>query len=524
MCHSKLKKSKKKGGYNIDDDNVNNRINTQNITPAIDIDGYLIWKHINIGTIVITPNNGCIWEIVNYTVNTSVEGIQYNTFTLKCIIGCIVNTEIITTSYDFRVLVVFKQNEKSYNLGLITGYNHSEISFNVTTKDDDNNIYNWSFNNTETVKSNIIGVIKSDDLINNLVMQDGLSELHRKYLAMKDMKAGKELINLRTIYNNNFQSSNISSYADIAKQKGLGINFGRPLFIGSLGAIGNQSAFGPPQSTAFSPPSAAFGSPSAAFGSPSAAFGSPSAAFGSPRAAFGSPSAAFGSPRAAFAPDNDVKMANMILNIYLELLANEAIYDAILSDNKAGNITKRNIIIETLKENLKFKANSNKILTKEYYNTKVSDISRLSKILFYLFDITDINEAIEKIIHLEDTIIPALDDLRKKGGFILFLTVKRVYELDDNIYKSDDFFDGYNMLNRLFLSLKKLNESRPRGSPPLRFGPGGGGLPVYKNIGNKEILGKNRIIFKTAGSNKEYIKNKGMFIPVSEYKKQQKHK
>ena len=496
MCHSKLKKSKKKGGYNIDDDNVNNRINTQNITPAIDIDGYLIWKHINIGTIVITPNNGCIWEIVNYTVNTSVEGIQYNTFTLKCIIGCIVNTEIITTSYDFRVLVVFKQEEKSYNLGLITGYNHSEISFNVTTKDDKNNIYNWSFNNTETVESNIIGVIKSDDLINNLVMQDGLSELHRKYLAMKDMKAGKELINLRTIYNNNFQSSNISSYADIAKQKGLGINFGRPLFIGSLGAIGNQSAFGPPQSTAFSPPSAAFGSPSAAFGS----------------------------PRAAFAPDNDVKMANMILNIYLELLANEAIYDAILSDNKAGNITKRNIIIETLKENLKFKANSNKILTKEYYNTKVSDISRLSKILFYLFDITDINEAIEKIIHLEDTIIPALDDLRKKGGFILFLTVKRVYELDDNIYKSDDFFDGYNMLNRLFLSLKKLNESRPRGSPPLRFGPGGGGLPVYKNIGNKEILGKNRIIFKTAGSNKEYIKNKGMFIPVSEYKKQQKHK
>ncbi len=496
MCHSKLKKSKKKGGYNIDDDNVNNRINTQNITPAIDIDGYLIWKHINIGTIVITPNNGCIWEIVNYTVNTSVEGIQYNTFTLKCIIGCIVNTEIITTSYDFRVLVVFKQEEKSYNLGLITGYNHSEISFNVTTKDDKNNIYNWSFNNTETVESNIIGVIKSDDLINNLVMQNGLSELHTKYLAMKDMNAGKELINLRTIYNNNFQSSNISSYADIAKQKGLGINFGRPLFIGSLGAIGNQSAFGPPQSTAFSPPSAAFGSPSAAFGS----------------------------PRAAFAPDNDVKMANMILNIYLELLANEAIYDAILSDNKAGNITKRNIIIETLKENLKFKANSNKILTKEYYNTKVSDISRLSKILFYLFDITDINEAIEKIIHLEDTIIPALDDLRKKGGFILFLTVKRVYELDDNIYKSDDFFDGYNMLNRLFLSLKKLNESRPRGSPPLRFGPEGGGLPLYKNIGNKEILGKNRIIFKTAGSNKEYIKNKGMFIPVSEYKKQQKHK
>jgi hypothetical protein len=152
------------------------------------------------------------------------------------------------------------------------------------------------------------------------------------------------------------------------------------------------------------------------------------------------------------------------------------------------------------------------------------DRSRLLNILFYLFDITDItdiniNEAIKKIIHLKDTIIPALDEVFKRG-FILFLTVKRVYKLDDKIYKSKDFFDGYHMLNGLFLLLRKLNISRPT----LKFGPEGGGLPVYKNIGNKEILGKNRIIFKTAGSNKEYVKNKGMFIPVSEYKKQQKHK
>ena len=216
--------------------------------------------------------------------------------------------------------------------------------------------------------------------------------------------------------------------------------------------------------------------------------------------------------------------------MYLELLANEELYSGILSKNTA-DILKRNNIIKTLNNNLRIKilANNNKILTKEDYNIQKFDKQSLLNILFYLFDITDItdiniNEAIKKIIHLENTIIPALDKL-KTGGFILFLTVKRVYNLGDKIYKSKDFFDGYDMLNGLFLLLRKLNQSSPTLSrPTLRFGPEGGGSPIYKNIGNKEILGKNRIIFKTAGSNKEYVKNKGMFIPVSEYKKQQKHK
>jgi exopolysaccharide biosynthesis predicted pyruvyltransferase EpsI len=45
-----------------------------------------------------------------------------------------------------------------------------------------------------------------------------------------------------------------------------------------------------------------------------------------------------------------------------------------------------------------------------------------------------------------------------------------------------------------------------------------GGLPVYKNIGNKEILGKNRIIFKKACSNKEYIKTKGYLFQYQSIK------
>jgi hypothetical protein len=491
MCHSKLKKSKKKGGYNIDDDNFNNRIKTQNITPDIDMDGYLIWKHINIGTIVITPDNGCIWKIVNYTVNTSVEGTQYYLFTLKCIIGCIVNAEIITTSYDFRVLVVFQQKEKSYNLGLITGYNHGEISFNVTTKDDENNIYNWSFNNTETVKSNIIGVIKSDDLINNLVMQDGLSELHRKYLAMKDMKAGKELINLRTIYNNNFQSSNISSYADIAKQRGLGINFGLPLFIGSLGAIGNQSAFGT-QSTAFGTQSTAFGNPNATMDHGS---------------------------------NNSLDMANMILNIYLELLTNYSTYE---------HLQVNDIIIKLQNT----KPPPKKILTDDHYkiagfvdlkNKKQTDINldmrkqdSLNEILLILFDTNNLQILKSKINYIENIIKKNLDT--EKRELILLSSIKKIYKLQQMKYTTSEFFDGQAMLDKLLFLLQYFVLKSETPTPVLRFGPEGGGSLIYKNIGNKEILGKNRIIFKTVGSNKEYIKNIGMFIPVSEYKKQQKHK
>lgn len=45
---------------------------------------------------------------------------------------------------------------------------------------------------------------------------------------------------------------------------------------------------------------------------------------------------------------------------------------------------------------------------------------------------------------------------------------------------------------------------------------------VYTKVGKKEVLGKDRVIYKMKGSNKEYLKTKGMYIPVSEYKKLKK--
>ena len=48
---------------------------------------------------------------------------------------------------------------------------------------------------------------------------------------------------------------------------------------------------------------------------------------------------------------------------------------------------------------------------------------------------------------------------------------------------------------------------------------GGSSTTMYKNVGKKEILGTTRIIYKMKGSNKEYVKDKGVFIQVTEYKK-----
>ena len=46
----------------------------------------------------------------------------------------------------------------------------------------------------------------------------------------------------------------------------------------------------------------------------------------------------------------------------------------------------------------------------------------------------------------------------------------------------------------------------------------GGNISLYKKVYSKNILGKKRVIYKARGSNKEYIKRKGAYISVKEYK------
>jgi hypothetical protein len=49
-----------------------------------------------------------------------------------------------------------------------------------------------------------------------------------------------------------------------------------------------------------------------------------------------------------------------------------------------------------------------------------------------------------------------------------------------------------------------------------------GGASQYVKAGKKEILGKSRVIYKKKGSKKEYVKSKGKFIKVSDYKNMKK--
>jgi len=47
----------------------------------------------------------------------------------------------------------------------------------------------------------------------------------------------------------------------------------------------------------------------------------------------------------------------------------------------------------------------------------------------------------------------------------------------------------------------------------------GGKISLYKKVYKKEILGESRVIYKISGSNKEYVKNKGLYVLATEYKK-----
>jgi hypothetical protein len=476
------------------------------------------------------PNDGTIWVII-HSFSENIDGIKYNYFTLQNINN---NVKITAVSYNFRVLVVFKYTDTAYKIGLITGYNNN--SWHITSLDDNDKIFEKVISITDSKKTDIIRVIKRDEY-NNVVVNVALSQLQTKLPAIISYKRNKKtLINLRKANNNTFELSDISSYADYATKYNLQSNFGLPQSVAfgrPSSAFGRQIvAFGS-QSSAFGPQSNAFGHQSSAF----SAFGPQSNAFGPQSNAFGHQSSAFSPQSDAFSPqsavmvvksDKSLNMANYILNIYLELSVKYAIYESLDQETTIINLKKSGTNGTLL----------NKILTRDDYDKAsfvnlrkkemVQNIAEtlethLKNILFKLFGTDDVNKAKKQIDFIYGTLHKYEQyDMRK---VIIFQSIKNIYgikkEEEDN-YTSEDYFDGMKMFNKLLFLLKNFTDISESRAPALTFGVPGGGSPVYKNIGNKEILGKNRIIFKTAGSNKEYVKNKGIFISVSEYKKQQK--
>jgi hypothetical protein len=69
------------------------------------------------------------------------------------------------------------------------------------------------------------------------------------------------------------------------------------------------------------------------------------------------------------------------------------------------------------------------------------------------------------------------------------------------------------------LEAKEAEKEYERLNGPTKFGGGQRGKTKIKKTTKKEILGKERCIYKKSGDRKEYLKYKGGLITVSEYKK-----
>lgn len=114
---------------------------------------------------------------------------------------------------------------------------------------------------------------------------------------------------------------------------------------------------------------------------------------------------------------------------------------------------------------------------------------------------------------------------------ILTTSVPRQYQTTpvaymQNQYGVPDGPDTYNITHRIHGVQQPYpyanHEISPSDGPIHDTGwelNGGRRASAYKEVGKKEILGKIRVIYKMKGSNKEYVKSKGVFIPAVEYKK-----
>ena len=97
---------------------------------------------------------------------------------------------------------------------------------------------------------------------------------------------------------------------------------------------------------------------------------------------------------------------------------------------------------------------------------------------------------------------------------------EHVYTGDiDDLYRTLDSVD-----NSLYTTPKQLINGYDETIQATKSIGGKYSKNVYKKVGKKDVLGKDRVIYKMKGSNKEYLKTKGMYIPVSEYKKLKKIK
>ena len=497
MKKEKKDKKKIKGGFSLFS-------STDFYPSAITLNGlrYLSWKNIPIGTLVIlTVGNQEICRVVSGPLSNSDPrfGPIYVLIDIKT------GQEGTFISYDFRVLVVmsgatiFNTNNRIDNeffYGIISGISESE---------DTRNLYITGINNTNHLIFNTYNKTDINDNNVQIMTINDISEAYKLtgiYLdnfidSIKGHIHEDKILNLKITRNGIWELSNLLNSSHIPtgtpyvfdESSGGPQNdpFGGPYafknarFGASRGTSPTQPfgasegpSFGGPQNDPFGGPyafkNARFGaSEGPFFGGPTpppfGASGGPS--FGGPTPPpFGASDSHYGQAKSKNPSNYPEEAANIIIkHFYTDAKYLTAANFASIRENsiKDYSIIKNKLMGNEPFEDKDFKKNFNKAIIK-IHPDKI-DIEKLMNI---------INEENKKNITRE----------------ILF--------------------EGANIARNVLTELQ---------NPKIVTG---GKTSLYKKVYKKEILGKNRVIYKISGSNKEYIKNKGQYVLATEYKKSKK--
>ena len=415
---------------------------------------YLAWHTIPVGTLVLRTANIYVNDIcVVVKQNNDWEG--FNNYGPEYTILDFRHNEMSVTSYDFRVLVIMKNDiknsNKDFQIGMISGiYINNIKTFHVMILDE-NSVKYRLYNNNDIKELNDIAYISSDDIENiykegyTQTLKDILVEFLHNVIAHPLKNVLLSLYRRDDDIYNEWILTNIQNTQDMQEVYNSG-NYMPPPF-------GTDSRQGPS-----SPP----------FGSYSRQ--GPS----SPRGSKGSRNSRHTTPpppgpqRSSPSPpqnEDDIKYtyANILIKIYFINASDLSKEDfETLFDKKQGEDKIEDILIKIAGENYisTFKKKFRKAIL-ELHPDKIN------------INIEKIKEKIKKNI-IGDVITETL-------------------------------------INSAATVVNMLNIIKDKGQS-------GGKISLYKKVYIKKILGKNRAIYKIGGSNKEYVKRKGVYISVIEYK------
>lgn len=153
-----------------------------------------------------------------------------------------------------------------------------------------------------------------------------------------------------------------------------------------------------------------------------------------------------------------------------------------------------------------------------------------------LIDNDDIKINLKSILHIIDVnndCINYIDNYHTQNKITSFASsigcdhVSKIYKLFDGPYFPEQIKDNLNIFIKEYIEYqisKNKDNNLLKNLLALMNEPQNGGNAKVKKMAKKEILGRERCIYKKAGDRKEYLKHKGELITVKDYKKRMKVK